>query len=201
MSKKLGFTFVEVLIVLAIVGILACVAFVLTRGVREKAKQAGCMSNFKQIYQAMMLYDAENPGAERVSRSIDLPLRPLQQPFLLMNYIKSHEVFYCPDTPECARQVMWSNYIWNAYPTGTTPWHQNGRAQIQERMERLGDSYQLVTCMAHDEVFYYPNERDFSEKLNKPYVLDLLANGAAKASRRSYGRTHDFARHCGQGAP
>lgn len=55
-SIRKAFTLVELLIVLAIIGLLAAILFPAFKSAREKAYQANCASNLQQIYQAVQLY-------------------------------------------------------------------------------------------------------------------------------------------------
>jgi prepilin-type N-terminal cleavage/methylation domain-containing protein/prepilin-type processing-associated H-X9-DG protein len=54
--KKHGFTLIELLVVIAIIAILAAILFPVFAKAREKAKQAKCLSNLKQIGAAALLY-------------------------------------------------------------------------------------------------------------------------------------------------
>jgi prepilin-type N-terminal cleavage/methylation domain-containing protein/prepilin-type processing-associated H-X9-DG protein len=49
MRKRLGFTLIELLVVIAIIAILAAILFPVFAQAREKARQAMCISNLKQI--------------------------------------------------------------------------------------------------------------------------------------------------------
>jgi len=51
-----GFTLIEMLIVIAIMAILAAILFPVFAKAREKARQAACSSNLKQIGLAVMMY-------------------------------------------------------------------------------------------------------------------------------------------------
>jgi prepilin-type N-terminal cleavage/methylation domain-containing protein/prepilin-type processing-associated H-X9-DG protein len=51
-----GFTLIELLVVIAIIAILAAILFPVFAKAREKARQASCMSNLKQLSLAMLMY-------------------------------------------------------------------------------------------------------------------------------------------------
>src|SRR5207249_4382724 len=55
-TRKTAFTLIELLVVIAIIAILAAILFPVFAQAREKARQAGCLSNLKQIGTATMLY-------------------------------------------------------------------------------------------------------------------------------------------------
>ena len=61
-SRNKGFTLVELLVVIAIVLVLASIALIMTRGVREKAYQASAMASLRQISTGSVAYSAENNG-------------------------------------------------------------------------------------------------------------------------------------------
>src|SRR5438552_1398578 len=53
---KRGFTLIELLVVIAIISVLAAILFPVFARVREKARQATCQSNLKQIEAAVQMY-------------------------------------------------------------------------------------------------------------------------------------------------
>jgi prepilin-type N-terminal cleavage/methylation domain-containing protein/prepilin-type processing-associated H-X9-DG protein len=65
MKRKSGFTLIELLVVIAIIAILAAILFPVFAQAREKARQAVCQSNMKEIGLAYMMYaeDYDEIGA------------------------------------------------------------------------------------------------------------------------------------------
>jgi prepilin-type N-terminal cleavage/methylation domain-containing protein len=66
MRRKGGFTLIELLVVIAIIAILAAILFPVFAQARDKARQAGCLSNAKQIALGVHMYiqdyDETTPG-------------------------------------------------------------------------------------------------------------------------------------------
>ena len=57
-----GFTLIELLVVIAIIAILAAILFPVFAQAREKARQASCVSNLKQLGVAMRMYQDDYDG-------------------------------------------------------------------------------------------------------------------------------------------
>ncbi len=95
-SRRKGFTLIELLVVIAIIAILAAILFPVFARARDRARQASCMSNLRQIGTAILMYCQDydetmppwemRPGGFRVRGDYDL-LEP---------YTMNEQLFVCP---------------------------------------------------------------------------------------------------------
>jgi prepilin-type N-terminal cleavage/methylation domain-containing protein/prepilin-type processing-associated H-X9-DG protein len=149
MVKRRGFTLIELLVVIAIIAILAAILFPVFARAREKARQASCMSNEKQIILACIMYATDYDGRfpkNCTSASSTGCLAPgwdwmeVTQP-----YVKNWQLYECPSTEvaikTCAPPVprsnagRWAGYACNAGRPGVigqigngpfgNSWHRN----------------------------------------------------------------------------
>jgi prepilin-type N-terminal cleavage/methylation domain-containing protein/prepilin-type processing-associated H-X9-DG protein len=92
--QRSAFTLIELLVVIAIIAILAAILFPVFAQAREKARQAACLSNCKQIGLGVMMY------AEDWDQSYPLFAHfPTHEPMwfqMIQPYIKNENVFTCP---------------------------------------------------------------------------------------------------------
>jgi prepilin-type N-terminal cleavage/methylation domain-containing protein/prepilin-type processing-associated H-X9-DG protein len=115
-TRRAGFTLIELLVVIAIIAILAAILFPVFAKAREKARQASCQSNMKQLGIAVMQYvqDFDESYPPRyMDYCNDLPActsyTRYQWTSLIRPYVKQNGggnnggttqgVFMCPSSP------------------------------------------------------------------------------------------------------
>lgn len=125
-----GFTLIELLVVIAIIAILAAILFPVFARAREKARQASCQSNLKQIALATMMYIEDydglwvggGRGLDKTGVSFDWPgtvgslnyFGPERHwPLMLYPYTKNAQIFNCPSSTASQNLPIQNNYAWN----------------------------------------------------------------------------------------
>ncbi len=187
LRRDRGVTLVEVIVVTALIGLLSGVVFGLTGPIRERARQAACKGQLKQIYNALQLYSADNVG-KQVHPAV--PLVDPQSSANLLPYLSNHDVLYCPNSPSAMREHFFTTYVWiigslqNTEPPALLK-------QINDSYERYGSKMPIVDCTIHDETYYYPRERDISPIFATAFVIHLGATGSV-FSDRVHGHKRDF---------
>ena len=128
-----GFTLIELIVVIAVIAILAAILFPVFAQAREKARQAACLSNLKQVGSAVMLYvhDYDEtypggpipPGGSMVFWNLWVPgpegswekmptkwgdTARTNVAFRLLPYLKTVQIFSCPSNPTGGNRFgMW----------------------------------------------------------------------------------------------
>jgi len=104
-----GFTLIELLVVIAIIAILAAILFPVFARAREKARQASCLSNVKQLMLGVMMYaqdyDERNVWDRMSTTNAPTATGPYASSWcgnlyfwkdILNPYIKNSQLWICP---------------------------------------------------------------------------------------------------------
>lgn len=113
LKAKGGFTLIELLVVIAIIAVLAAILFPVFLRAKRSALKSTCLSNFKQVGIAMLLYVDDNDGRYPAENQDNLPpgfasddFSPAKYPrmshtavgviWTIKPYIKSPQFWQCP---------------------------------------------------------------------------------------------------------
>jgi prepilin-type N-terminal cleavage/methylation domain-containing protein/prepilin-type processing-associated H-X9-DG protein len=94
-AHRKGFTLIELLVVIAIIAILAAILFPVFAQAREKARQAQCLSNTKQLAMGVYMY-AQDYDELLPVLGVNAQNRGRWQ-FQIFPYVKSAAVYNCPN--------------------------------------------------------------------------------------------------------
>jgi prepilin-type N-terminal cleavage/methylation domain-containing protein/prepilin-type processing-associated H-X9-DG protein len=136
MSRRKGFTLVELLVVIGIIAVLISILLPALNQARDRAQRLQCASNLRQIGLIALMFAADNGGQVPHDVVGDISIvyaphldnapdnRPMWQP-----YVSSSAVFYCPgcdggllpDNTNYLPTSIIDGYGWNAWPQGGAP--------------------------------------------------------------------------------
>lgn len=120
----------ELLTVIAIIGILAAIIIPVTGRVRESARVTRCASNLRQIGQAMLLYTAEDRQSRFPAQTANTVtdafnpasaenwIRAIAERISMKNHQQSGHIFYCPNTKKDNVSTVAICYAMNRYLAG-----------------------------------------------------------------------------------
>jgi prepilin-type N-terminal cleavage/methylation domain-containing protein/prepilin-type processing-associated H-X9-DG protein len=93
-TRPRGFTLIELLVVIAIIAILAAILFPVFAQAREKARSTACLSNLKQMANAISMYVIDN----ELYPVYSYPTGNTRWHTILQPYVKNEGIFVCPSS-------------------------------------------------------------------------------------------------------
>ncbi len=113
--RGLGFTLVEVLVVISIIGVLVGLLLPAVMMAREAARRTSCQNNIRQIALAMQLHATAHQKFPELSRAIDCEKTPIGEP------VHAWSVFVrlLPHLDEPLSENIRLSSDWNYKPDGT----------------------------------------------------------------------------------
>ena len=159
-----GFTLIELLVVIAIIAILAAILFPVFAKAREKARQASCQSNLKQIGTALLMYAQDYD--ERHLRRRPSGTAPTYEFWynVIQPYMKNSQLLLCP------------SYQWNGgWCTACEPCRPNSTR-----------SYDMATEGSLRSMANGPADAEIQDPAGTMWVFDCYCNYSANPRTSQY---------------
>jgi prepilin-type processing-associated H-X9-DG protein len=154
-SKRSGFTLIEILIILVIIAQLTAILLLVFSRVRDSARRVTCASNLKQIGLAINMYAADNDDYYPHRKDYSAPFCAWAD--RLQPYVKETALFECPSTRKLS------------YIPGCPPASPTEIDDVGQHVEYDG-SYDMNLLIR--SAIAFPHEATFSHPVDTISVLD-----------------------------
>ena len=210
--RSRGFTLIELLVVIAIIAILAAILFPVFAQAREKARQAACLNNCKQMGTAAMLYvqdyDEIYPNAARTTiwypgpggNWTTLPNNALGNVAVgnvgnqLLPYLKNNGIFVDPSDSggsgatggNTDLNLTRGSYFWNAaVGKGCTGTDGAGNAVCPPTVNSYGTAPLSMAAIQRPANLQLVMDNNilYHSTADKPRLMMMFADGHARFSR------------------
>jgi prepilin-type N-terminal cleavage/methylation domain-containing protein len=142
---KRAISLIEILVVLAIVGLLAAILFPVFASAKKRAKESACHQQLKQVAQAMLIYRGDFDGRGivwEIGKGTRYPLNSFQS---LESYLKPGTLVWCVQPSENP-MILTDFYQWRYFRTGEAEMVADRHFQVSPSL----DSTQVVVhCGNH----------------------------------------------------
>lgn len=111
-NLRRGFTLIELLVVIAIIAVLAAILFPVFAQAREKARQAACLSNLRQVGLAVQMY-AQDYDENIVHTELGGDIDDAHEYYwgdMLQPYLKNWQLLVCPSAGTPIKFKPLTNY-------------------------------------------------------------------------------------------
>jgi len=180
-----GFTLIELLVVIAIIAILAAILFPVFAKAREKARQASCLSNTRQIMTGILSYAQDYDETLPYASSWGYPGSATIAWYDYLNpYLKNTQILKCPSSPSYNYGYGWNyqNFGYWSGPSSTfysNPGRTLGDILIPAETILIGDNPDANSYSAGGMYAYGPTQ------------YDSTGAGTANASISNVARRHN----------
>lgn len=115
-----GFTLIELLVVIAIIAILAAILFPVFARAREKARQATCLNNVKQLQLAILMYVGDYDETFPLAQNDIAGGGTTKRWYTLIDpYVKNKQCWVCPSWKSYRHySTILQTYGWNTATNG-----------------------------------------------------------------------------------
>jgi general secretion pathway protein G len=143
-SKRTGFTLLELLIVIAIIGLLAAILFPVFSRVRDGARRASCLSNLRQLGNAVRMYTQDY---DKYPHALDVSDRHAPQMWQAQAVAAGFDLTVIPLLTEALDPYVKNAQLWRCnsdtgfdMPDGI-PWQLDGEPTYPSCYQKYGSSY------------------------------------------------------------